>query len=294
MSAIASRSNQMQSAVLPAIESEVPEPHVARARRGKLLRFRADRAAVTVVGVGFAAHLGVYWLATPLGAALATIPLFLLSLSIAPLNHHHQHVNVFRSALLNRAYDLMLALQTGAGPYTWVLHHNLGHHLNYLNQPPHEVPDESHWTRRDGSPMGRVEYTFHLLLDHQRDVHRMGRKHPGIYRSFWLMRIPLYAIIIAFLVASPYNFLFAFAIPAILTLLHTCWATYEHHAGQPTSNHYEASVNRIHSLYNVLSWNLGYHAAHHLRAGVHWSELPKLHREIESKIPQDQILTTFW
>jgi beta-carotene hydroxylase len=284
----------MASAALPVLESDrAPEP-IHRARRGKLLRFRADRPAVGLVLGGFAAHVGVYLLASPAAAALATIPLFLLSILIAPLNHHHQHVNVFRSAVLNRIYELALALQTGAGPYTWVLHHGLGHHLNYLNQPPHETPDESHWTRPDGTPMGRFEYTLHLLIDHQRDVHRMGRKHPGIYRAFWLMRIPLYAVVVALLVIHPYNFLFAFAIPTVLTLAHTCWATYEHHAGQPTTSHYVATVNRVHPLFNILSWNLGYHTAHHLRPGVHWSELPELHREIEDKIPPHQVLTSFW
>jgi fatty acid desaturase len=265
-----------------------------KATRGTVLRFRADRAAVAIVLGFFVVHLAAYALLTPAWAALCTVPLFLFSITVAPLNHHHQHVNVFRNGVLNRAYDIVLALQTGAGPYTWVLHHNLGHHLNYLSQPPGESPDESHWTRPDGTRMGRLEYTLHLFLDHQRDIHRVGRKHPKVYRAFWLMRIPLYAIVLGLLSWRPYSFLFVFAIPAVLTLLHTCWATYEHHAGQPTTSHYEATVNRIHPLFNALSWNLGYHTAHHLRPGVHWSELPALHREIESRIPEDQILTAFW
>ena len=68
--------------------------------------------------------------------------------------HHHQHVNVFHSRVLNRAYDLLLAVQTGVGPYTWVLHHNLGHHQNYLHQLPSATPDESHRTRQDGTRAG--------------------------------------------------------------------------------------------------------------------------------------------
>jgi fatty acid desaturase len=259
-----------------------------------VLRHRADRAAVAVVVGAFLAHAAAYWLATPLVAACVTVPLFLLSITVAPLNHHHQHLNVFRSRGLNRIYEVVLALQTGAGPYTWVLHHNLGHHLNYLNQPPSEPADESHWTRSDGTTMARLEYALHLFADHQRDVHRMGRKHPRIYRQFWLWRIPLYAIVAALAVAKPWNFAWTFALPAALTLLHTCWATYEHHAGQATTTHYEATVNRVHSLYNVLSWNLGYHTAHHLRPAVHWSELPALHEEIRERIPDKQVLTTFW
>jgi beta-carotene hydroxylase len=265
-----------------------------RARRGTILRFHADRLSVAFTLLAFAAHAAAYWFASPLVAVLSAIPLFVVSTMVAPLGHHHQHVNVFRNGALNRIYDLVLALQTGAGPYTWVLHHNLGHHLNYLKQPPGTPPDESHWARSDGTPMGRVEYTLHLFFDHQRDVHRVGKHHPKVYRAFWLMRLPLYAVTGALLVAKPFNFAFVVAIPAILTMLHTCWATYEHHAGQPTTSHYEATVNRINPLFNVLSWNLGYHTAHHLRPGLHWSELPELHRDIEEKIPERQILNMFW
>lgn len=273
--------------------SESPSAQVST-RRGSVLRFKADRTSVAFTLGTFAVHAAAYWLASPLVAVLATVPLFLLSVLVAPLNHHHQHVNTFRSGLLNRAYELVLALQTGAGPYMWVLHHNLGHHLNYLRQPPAAPPDESHWARADGSQMGRFEYSLHLFLDHARDVHRVGREHPRVYRAYWLMRIPLYTAVLALAWASPWNFTFTVAIPAMLTLFHTCWATYEHHAGQPTSSHYEATVNRIHPLYNVLSWNLGYHTAHHLRPGVHWSELPELHESIVDRIPKQQILTTFW
>ncbi|MBM4363035.1 MAG: fatty acid desaturase [Deltaproteobacteria bacterium] len=263
-------------------------------RRGVLLRHTADRASVAFVLTVFAAHAAVYAFAPTWLAAVAMIPLFLMSVFVAPLNHHHQHLNVFRSDVLNRPYDLVMALVTGIGPHTWVLHHNLGHHVNYLRQPPAEPADESHWTRPEGSQMGRVEYSLHLFFHHLFDVHRVGREHPRQYRVFWLMRIPLYLLIGVLVWHSPYNFLFAFGLPAAFTCLHTCWATYEHHAGQPTDSHFVATVNRINPIYNVMSWNLGYHTAHHMRPGVHWAELPELHREIEPKIPLHQILTTFW
>ena len=179
-----------QPSIAPRLERPV------RTSRGTILRFRADRASVSCVLAIFAVHAAAYWFLSPVGAALATIPLFLISIVVAPLNHHHQHVNVFRNSTLNRLYDLVLALQTGAGPYTWVLHHNLGHHLNYLTQPPGESPDESHWARSDGTVMGRLEYSFHLFFDHHRDIHRIGKSHPKVYRAYWMMRVPLYAILV--------------------------------------------------------------------------------------------------
>lgn len=261
--------------------------------RGTLLRYKADRLSVSVLLATLGLRVAVLTLASPMFAAAFVVPLALLGVLVAPLNHHHQHLGVFRWRVLNRVYDIVLALQTGVAPYTWVLHHNLGHHKNYLNQLPHPSPDESHWTRPDGTTMARLEYTLHLLLHHQVDVLRIGRKHPRILRAYLLMKVPLYAVIGAGLYWNATGFILAFLLPGLLTLFHTCWFTYEQHAGHYPTSVYDASVNRENPLFNALSWNLGYHTAHHLRPGLHWSLLPDLHQEIAHAIPETHRLRTY-
>lgn len=262
--------------------------------RGRFLRYKADWWPVCVVLGSFALHVIVYLWASTTVALLALLPLVGISTAVAAFNHHHQHVNVFYSRVLNRCYDLLLAVQTGVGPYTWVLHHNLGHHQNYLHQPPSATPDESHWTRQDGSQMGRIEYTLHTFLHHQVDVYRIGRKHPQVFRRYLLMKIPCYAFMAAGFWLNPLNYLLVFFIPSLLTLLHTCWATYEHHAGYLATEHVHASVNRESRLFNLFTCNLGMHTAHHMNPGLHWSELPQLHAAIRSQIPEHQLLPDFW
>jgi beta-carotene hydroxylase len=268
--------------------------HKSPSPRGRMLRYRADWLPVAVVTASFLLHLAIFRWGSTTVAALALLPLFAISTLVAAYNHHHQHVNVFHSRLLNRVYDVVLAVQTGVGPYTWVLHHNLGHHQNYLHQPPCANPDESHWTRADGTQMGRVEYTLHTFLHHQVDVYRVGRKHPAILRRYLLMKVPCYAFMALGFWLNPLNYLLVFFIPSILALMHTCWATYEHHAGHLSSKHEEASVNRENPLFNLVTCNLGLHTAHHMKPGVHWSELPELHRAIRAQIPEHQLLADFW
>ena len=270
------------------LSSDVPLP------RGRVLRYAADIRPVSMVLGSFLLHLAFFWFASPVVALIAMLPLVALSTMVAAFNHHHQHVNAFRSPFLNRVYDLVLAVQTGVGPYTWVLHHNLGHHKNYLNQPPHAEPDESHWARRDGTTMGRIEYTLHTFFHHQVDVYRVGRRHPQVFRHYLLMKIPCYAFVALGFYLNPLNYLIVFFVPALLALMHTCWATYEHHAGVHTTEHVEASVNREHPLFNLLTCNLGLHTAHHMFPGRHWSELPRLHASIRDQIPEQQLLQTFW
>jgi len=262
--------------------------------RGTLLRYTADWRPVSIVLGAFLLHVAVFWWASPLVALLALPPIFVLSTMVAAFNHHHQHVNVFKSNVLNRVYDLVLAVQTGVGPYTWVLHHNLGHHQNYLNQPPCVSPDESHWTRKDGTQMGRIEYTLHTFLHHQVDVFRVGLKHPKVFRRYLAMKVPCYAFIAIGLYIDPLNYLLVFFVPSLMALVHTCWATYEHHAGHPADHHVSASVNRENALFNLLTCNLGLHTAHHMKPGLHWSELPTLHESIRPQIPAHQLLKEFW
>lgn len=267
---------------------------IADERRGTILKYKADRGPVAYVLAMFALHAVLWWYASPLVALLSVVPLAIASMFIAPINHHHQHLNSFRSPWVNRLYDLALSLQAGVAPYGWTLHHNLGHHLNYLNQHPHVSPDESAWTRRDGAQMSRVEYTIDMLLRHQSDMFRVGMKHPRYLRYWLAMKLPLYALIGAALWIHPLNTLLIFLIPGFIALTHTIWATYEHHAGCETSDHLVGSINRDNRLYNLMTGNLGLHTAHHKRPGLHWSLLPKVHAEIKDQIPESQILKTFW
>lgn len=269
-------------------------PMSESSHRGRLLRYSADWRPVTVVVAAFFVHVAVFVWASPWLALLAMPAIVGLSTVVAAFNHHHQHVNVFRSRVLNRVYDVVLAVQSGVGPYTWVLHHNLGHHLNYLNQPPCASPDESHWTRADGSQMGRWEYTLHTFLHHQVDVYKIGLRHPRVLRSYLLMKVPCYAFMAAGFYLNPLMYLLVFFVPSLLTLMHTCYATYEHHAGHSATEHVEASVNRENTLFNLLTCNLGLHTAHHMKPGLHWSELPALHARIRPQIPERQLLSAFW
>ena len=277
------------------VEPESTSPaRAVTSRKGTILRYVADRRPVTLTFVMLALHFVAFFTAPTWVAALLAPVFGGLSMFISPINHHHQHFNTFHSSVLNRIYEVALSLQTGISPYAWVLHHNLGHRRNYLSQPPHDQPDESRWTRADGSTMGRVEYTINLVLSHQVDIYRVGQRHPRFWRLYLLMKLPVWAILLTLLYVNPMNAFLVFLLPGFIALAHTSWVTYEHHAGHHPTSHYDASVNRIDPVYNFLTCNLGYHTAHHLRPGVHWSLLPKVHAEIEHEIPEEMIIRSFW
>lgn len=196
-------------------------------------------------------------------------------------NHHHQHVHTFRPAWMNRLYELSLAFHTGISSNLWVLHHNLGHHLNFLDQEK----DESGWKRKDGKTMGVLEYSFKIAVTSYYRGYQVGRKYPKHQRVFVTFGLLTFGLLGALVWFRPLQGLFLFVLPMMTSLLYTTWVTYDHHAGLDTEQPFEASYNIMNPAFNWLTGNLGYHTAHHHRQAVHWSKLPALHATLAEKIP---------
>ncbi|HKP58099.1 MAG TPA: fatty acid desaturase [Polyangiales bacterium] len=196
-------------------------------------------------------------------------------------NHHHQHVPTFRSTALNRLLELSYALHTGVTTHTWVLHHVLGHHQNFLDQ----AKDESRWKRADGQHMGVLEYTLDVALTAYPRAFQVGRRFPTHQRQFLIFGALTLLLVVSAIVYKPLAGIMLFALPMVCSMLYTAWVTYDHHSGLDTDDHFQASYNNLGPWFNRLTGNLGYHTAHHYRQGVHWSKLPEVHARIEQHIP---------
>jgi len=200
---------------------------------------------------------------------------------ICSWNHHHQHVHTFHSTLLNRLLELVYSCHTGITTNAWVLHHNLGHHVNYLDQ----TKDESGWMRKDGTTMGVAEYTAVIAITGYIRAFMVGLKHPKYLKGFFQGGLITLLFVGTLTYLRPVPALIVFLIPMVTGYVITCWHTYYHHADLHSDNHFEASYNIMHKWYNLLTGNLGYHTAHHSKQGLHWSKLPELHESIKHKIP---------
>lgn len=246
-----------------------------------IFRFSADKLPVTIIlavtlldfVIFFTAEsmllLTAYWLVMILPRGV-----------ICAWNHHHQHRNVFIQKSLNRILEFFYALHTGVTTNLWQLHHNLGHHRNYLDQ----TKDQSRWKRKDGSTMGMLEYTLIVALTAYSRGFQVGKDFPKLQRQFLLYSAITLLIITGLAIYSPLNALFIIILPMVSSLLFTAWTTYDHHAGLDTQDQFCASHNKTSRWYNLITGNLGYHTAHHYKQGVHWSKLPELHEQIKHKI----------
>jgi fatty acid desaturase len=256
-----------------------------------VFRYAADGPRVATFTVFFAADLIAY-----LTVDHPLLLLLIFGLGILPkaavcaFNHHHQHVPTFTVEPLNRLLELMYALQTGVTSHTWVLHHSLGHHLNYLDQ----TKDESRWRRSDGSTMGELEYSLITTLTAYPRAWQVGARFPKFRFTFLWMGLVSLAVVIGLVAYRPLPGLILFVVGPAFSLFGTAWATYAHHASRSTASHEVASNNMVQPFYNWVTGNLGLHTAHHSRPGVHWSELAAVHEQLKHEIPKDAYVPPGW
>lgn len=248
----------------------------------QLFKYKEDRIPTAIIVGWFLADLCVYFFAESLLLACAWMLLGIWPKAcICAWNHHHQHLPTFRQEILNRLLEIAYAFHTGITTNAWVLHHVVGHHVNYLDQ----TKDESGWKTRAGRKMGVFEYTMTIALTGYPRAVRLARDFPRYQRAFFGMGA-LVAALLALLMWLDWRMAtIVFALPMLTGYVITCWHTYYHHAGLDTDDHFQASYNIMHKWYNIMTGNLGYHTAHHIKAGLHWSKLPEYHSQIASSIP---------
>lgn len=249
-----------------------------------IFRYQEDRWPTALIVALFLLDFAVYFYAEQLWILL-TWMLFVATFKVAicSWNHHHQHLPTFHNLLLNRALEFVYALHTGITTNAWVLHHVLGHHLNYLDQKK----DESRWMRSDGTKMGEVEYTLSVAATGYPRAFQVGKNYPKHQRHFLGMGLFVLLFVCGLTYFRWFPALTVFLIPMLFGYIVTCWHTYCHHAGLDTDDHFKASHNIMHRWYNILTGNLGYHTAHHVKPGLHWSKLPDFHATIADKIPEE-------
>ena len=204
---------------------------------------------------------------------------------ICSWNHHHQHTSVFKNKITNRVLEFFYALHTGATSNVWVLHHNLGHHRHYLDQ---EL-DQSRWKCKDNKTMGYWKYSLEVTLTSYYRAWLVGNKHKKQQKEFLIYGLITLSILIAITIYSPISALLLFILPMIISLFLTSQATFKHHSGLDTKNKYEASYTDISKFWNLMTGNLGYHTAHHVKPNAHWSDLPLVHEGMLDKIPNENI-----
>jgi fatty acid desaturase len=249
---------------------------------GRVFRYREDRLPTLLFVTLFVLDVLVYF---TVDHPALLVGWYLLTAvpkgCICAWNHHHQHLPFFEVPILNRAMEVVFGHHTGVTGHAWVLHHSLGHHVNYLDQ----TKDESRWMRKDGTVMGPIAYMMEVGLTAYPRAFVVGAKYPKKRRVFVAMFLISVGIAAAAVAYRPLPGFIIFVVAPIISLFGTAWATHDHHSGKVTKDPMLATNNILNRAYNIATGNLGYHTAHHVSPGVHWSRLPALHDTMKAQIP---------
>lgn len=252
----------------------------------RLYRHPADHLPSVIVGAICCVQVLTFFFINNLGA-VSGIMLLLLLFSACPgsISHNHHHCHTFVKPWMNRAYEVVLFMETGILPYAWTLHHNLGHHRHYLDPKRDTAP----WQHADGRLMSRWQYDLQGAWRIYPETLRVAREFPELRKRFLLWGVVSLSVLMLFMLIDPLKALILFVAPMPLMYIGLLDNTYMQHTDLDTRSHYTASRNSTSRLYNMISWNLGFHSAHHMKPSLHWSQLPALHARIQPQIPEGVI-----
>lgn len=242
--------------------------------------------------------------------------IFMMTYNIVIITHLFTHAPWFQSQTLNSVASVLNSLNIGQSAEAYKLMHVRNHH-RYNNDrlgPDGDTNDLSSTYREgvNGEHATLSRYAFggaastllnvgrELLSvtrlwrvgEQERELLALATKSPTQrgreLRQIQLDRMAQFAGV-GILLALSWKWVLLCYLPAfyIVLALVNIQNYYEHYGAIP-ENRYADSVSYYGRLYNLLTFNDGYHQEHHLRPQAHWSTMPRVRREHRNELDQMQ------
>ena len=248
-----------------------------------MLKNRADLRSVAFM-LAATALLIVQWLQPAFNPWLFSMAMA-ISISVSVITHNHNHVRMWRSKILNRLMDYWLTLFYGFPVFVWIPTHNQNHHR--LNNRPGDYTATWRVTERNNVGM-LLAYPTMSGIYQQRPIVDYLKKNWRTNRSRFIYHVSQYVVLGAFLGTAFWldwqKALLYVLIPQQFAMFTVLIFNYVQHVDADEESEWNHSRNFTSPFVNTFLFNNGFHTAHHWKAGTHWSQTPKLHKEIESKI----------
>jgi len=235
--------------------------------------YLAAAAALTLFNWNFPGH----WLLYPF-----TLFFFFTT---AVISHNHNHLGIWRSRTLNLVTSHVISFFYGHPAVAWVPTHNQVHHK--LNNRPGDSSRSPKWFRRNHLaallvyPVLTNAAQTRDIREFLRDLWREDR------RAFWeaaSQYLVFFGAMAVLLVVDWRKTLVYVVIPQQVAIYLIQCVNYLQHVDTDAFSEWNHSRNFVGFPLNALLFNNGYHTVHHLKPGVHWSQLPQLHAQHADKI----------
>jgi len=228
------------------------------------------------------------------------IVIFMLIGKTNYLLHLHIHHPFSRNKALNLAFDLSMGSVSGMTASNWRIQHLYGHHRG-IDGP---YRGARAWQMEKYSGLRALSFSIVTLWDtfHAPIAESFAKgilanvTAPINYRWAFCEQMLLIGFVAALAAWQPWLTL-TYLLPwYVVTHFITRYVDYLNHYGceESPENHYAVANNSLSRWFNFSTHNFGYHTAHHMRPGAHWTTLPEIHATFADKIPARNLKPFSW
>ena len=222
------------------------------------------------------------------------VPILILLRQVSLVEHNHAHLKIFTARFPNTVLGWLCHLSCGVALDTYRVHHVLNHH-RFNNRFDSSGRDWSslfgfQGTRLADRPVSKIYYvlSFPFIAHGETLIWFLRTPRARLTRGF-LASMTVVGITSAILAwANPLGFLIFFLGPWVIVLFGMGYNNYDHHRDCRMTNGQDSANNFLGFYYTRLSFNEGYHVAHHLKPSLHWSKLPAYHRAMINQSEEEQ------
>lgn len=163
----------------------------------------------------------------------------------------------------------------GQAPEGYFSHHIGMHHIE--NNMPEDTSSTMYYQR--DSLQSFLRYYFTFLAKGVSDTlsYLYRRKRKIMYERFRLGEACFFIFCICMLFVNPKAVMTVFIIPLFFGRMVSMLGNWTQHAfvdAYHPDDPFKNSINCINTAYNKMCWNDGYHVIHHLRPGLHYTDMP--------------------
>ncbi len=258
-----------------------------------MLRYTADLR--TLAYLAFTAALSVVqWNLDSIHPALYVLSLF-MGVTTAVISHNHNHLGIWKSRGLNLVTSYVISIYYGFPAIGWVPTHNQIHH-KYNNGEGDSSRSPKFFKRNH--LLALLLYPSLTGMEQSGEIRRYVWGLRKRDTKTFLMAVSEFVVFFGFMAAifllDWKKAILFFLIPQQFALFVIQVFNYVQHVETPTGSEWNHSRNFVSPILNALLFNNGYHTVHHWKPGVHWTQTPKLHAEVESKIHPALLQKSWW
>ncbi len=257
-----------------------------------MLKNRADIRTIIYM-IATTATLIIQWQLPSFNIFLFLLSLY-LAVATAVIAHNHNHVGMWETKFMNTVTDYWLTLFYGFPAFGWIPTHNKNHHK--LNNKEGDYTITYRYSEKNNL-LTLMTYPTISSYFQQTPIYAYLRELRQTNRTDFFLYLMQYVVLglylAAMLILDWRKALLFVIIPHQVALYAIMIFNYVQHVHADEESEYSHSRNFL-GLTNQFLFNNGYHTIHHVRASIHWSDLPEAHKKIEHLIHPSLNESGFW